>query len=107
MRRKLKKVSDRPHKPIPKPASVENHDEIERQNLIFEMMGYMETPNGSIDDLLDKCGKSTAICRGFIYTLVNKGFVTGYRVMDEAKEADLPCTVFPGREVKNFGVYFS
>jgi len=79
----------------------------ERQNLTYEVLGYMQTPNGSLEDLLDKATKSTNIARGFIYTLVRRKWVKGYRIIEENTPRPLdskkactptPCTVFPGRE---------
>jgi hypothetical protein len=78
----------------------------ERENLVVEMLGFMETPNGSIEDLVDRSAKNTAIARGFIYTLVRRSWVKAYRVKitypEEAevkkKRKHVPCTVFPGTQ---------
>ena len=78
----------------------------ERQNLIMEMLGFMETPSGSIDDLLEKCIKTTAISRGFIYTLIRRGWLKALKVKVDyspeqivrPKEKIAPCIVYPGRE---------
>ncbi len=78
----------------------------ERENLVVEMLGFMETPNGSIEDLVDRCTKNTTIARGFIYTLVRRNWVKAYRLKIKYPEEDelppgkkrkhVPCTVFPG-----------
>ncbi len=78
----------------------------ERENLVVEMLGFMETPNGSIEDLVDRAMKNTSIARGFLYTLVRRGWVKGYRVkvtypeestMPKGKKFKfVPCAVFPG-----------
>jgi hypothetical protein len=64
------------------------------------MLSFMETPNGSIEDLVDKCTKQTAIARGFIYTLVRRSWVKAFRIRrvdgDGKKLKNVPCTVFPG-----------
>jgi hypothetical protein len=71
------------------------------------MLGYMETPNGSIDDLVDKCAKTTTTSRGFMYTLVRNKWAKGFRLKVEVDHSKLapgkkykfvPCTVFRGRE---------
>lgn len=72
----------------------------------------METPNGSIEDLVDRAVKHTAVARGFLYTLVRRGWADCFRVrvvypdeeaalqkrLDKGKKAVKrgPCTVFPG-----------
>ena len=78
----------------------------ERENLVVEMLGFMETPNGSIEDLVDRCTKQTSIARGFIYTLVRRSWVKAFRLrkvypeeemMEKGKKRKhVPCTVFPG-----------
>lgn len=78
----------------------------ERENLIVEMLGFMETPNGSIEDLVDRAVKNTTIERGFLYTLVRRKWAKAYRVKitypEESnlpkgkKKKFVPCTVFPG-----------
>ncbi|KAJ3377877.1 hypothetical protein HDU92_007893, partial [Lobulomyces angularis] len=90
----------------------------ERANIITEVLGYMQTPNGSLEDLVNKADKSTAIARNFIYTLVRKKWVKGFRVKENVtgpkdalpsgassrqlgpkrKIVKTPCVVFPGRE---------
>ena len=78
----------------------------ERQNLIIEMLGFMQTPSGSIDELLEKCIKTTAISRGFIYTLIRRGWLKAFKFKVDhppesivrPKEKVAPCIVYPGRE---------
>lgn len=71
----------------------------ERQNLTFEVLGYMQTPNGSLEDLIDKATRSSNTSRGFIYTLVRRKWVKGFRIIPAAdKDFAEPCAVFPGRE---------
>ncbi|KAI8900145.1 hypothetical protein BC833DRAFT_582810 [Globomyces pollinis-pini] len=77
-----------------------------RQNLLFEMLGFMETPNGSIEDLIEKLTKNTAIARGYVYTLVSRQWVKACKVKVTYPDAPpvagktkhVPFTVFPGRE---------
>ena len=81
----------------------------ERENLVVEMLGFMETPNGSIEDLVDRAVKNTTIARGFLYTLVRRNWVHAYRLaqpVDPSQQQQqggggkkvkfVPCTVFPG-----------
>ncbi|KAJ3079617.1 hypothetical protein HK102_003661 [Quaeritorhiza haematococci] len=76
--------------------------EEERQNLIIEMLGYMQAPNGSLDELTDKLKKNTATARGFIYTMVRRGWCNGFRVLSEEDQKGVkPCAVWPGMEVTN------
>ncbi|KAJ3086818.1 hypothetical protein HK102_012397 [Quaeritorhiza haematococci] len=65
--------------------AAKEKEEEERQHLLIEMLGYMEAPNGSLDELIDKLVKSTSISRGFIFTLVRRGWCYGVRVV--SKEA--------------------
>ncbi|KAJ3373707.1 tryptophan synthetase [Kappamyces sp. JEL0680] len=63
----------------------------ERENLVVEMLGFMETPNGSIEDLVDRAVKNTTLARGFIYTLVRRNWVKAYRIkITYPEEANLP-----------------
>jgi hypothetical protein len=79
---------------------------IERENLLIETLSYMETPNGSLEELVDKCEKSSAVSRGFIYTLVRRGWAKGYRLENVENQAaharkevkHVPCKVFPGTQ---------
>ncbi|KAJ3318470.1 hypothetical protein HDV06_000449 [Boothiomyces sp. JEL0866] len=81
---------------------------IQRQELITEMLGYMETPNGSIEDLLDNCQKSTKFERGFIYLMIRRNWVQACRVKQppptdvpkpQGKEKYVPCQVYTGIEI--------
>ena len=73
-------------KSVPKQtAAVEPESQIDqenqhRENLIFEVLGYMQTPNGSIEELVDKLVKSSKVSSKFIYTLLRNKWVKGYRL---------------------------
>ena len=110
LKSRLKKVTTAPRPVFNKP---EESNEIEgkyqkpkeesgeRENLTLEVIGYMQTPNGSLDDLLEKAIKETNVSRGFIYTLVRREWVKGFRVVEEGQvdvQDSEPCTVYPGRE---------
>jgi chemotaxis protein histidine kinase CheA len=72
----------------------------EKNDLIIELLGYMEAPNGNLEELTDKAKNSTHVSRGFIYTLLRRGWLDGYRITDElpsnGDKAQLQ--VFPGKE---------
>ncbi|KAJ3221038.1 hypothetical protein HK099_003816 [Clydaea vesicula] len=86
----------------------------ERQNIIIEVLGYMQaSSSGSLEEIIEKANKSTAIARNFIYTLVRKQWVEGFRIIDPSTEPEalndfqsgsrkkkekVPCIVYPGKE---------
>lgn len=82
----------------------------ERQELYIELLGYMEAPNGNIEELSDKAKSQTNLVRSFSFTLMRKGWVIGYRITDNLPEETgkgakgkgkgrTPIKVWPGREV--------
>ncbi|KAJ3327413.1 hypothetical protein HDU76_011852, partial [Blyttiomyces sp. JEL0837] len=75
-------------------------EEARRNDLFIELLGYMEAPNGNLEDLTEKAKNSTHISRGFIYTLVRRGWLAGYRITDKFPEGGdkSPLSVFPGKE---------
>ncbi|KAI8836693.1 hypothetical protein BJ741DRAFT_181133 [Chytriomyces cf. hyalinus JEL632] len=74
-------------------------EEAQRQELFIELLQYMEAPNGNVEELMEKTKTSTNTCRSFIYTLVRKRWLQGYRILDETNEKSAaPITVWPGRE---------
>ncbi|KAI9103308.1 hypothetical protein DFS34DRAFT_608232 [Phlyctochytrium arcticum] len=92
--------------------------EAERQELYIELLGYMEAPNGNIEELADKAKLQTNLVRSFAFTLMRKGWVKGYRITDRLPEEKpagkagsvmkngrkvlagrQPLKVWPGREV--------
>ncbi|KXS13342.1 hypothetical protein M427DRAFT_370308 [Gonapodya prolifera JEL478] len=69
----------------------------ERQSLFFDLLEYMEAPEGNLDELIDKLNKSTATARGFLYSMVKRGWVEGFRVLEaellaevDKQAADIP-----------------
>ncbi|KAJ1539891.1 hypothetical protein HK096_000254 [Nowakowskiella sp. JEL0078] len=102
---KLRKVARPEEKKVEvKRGPTEEEIAIERNNCLVELLGYMEAPEGSIDELTQKCTKSTDIARTFIYTLVRKGWTDGFRLTPvvpepEASATALGTNVWPGREV--------
>ncbi|KAJ3413294.1 hypothetical protein HDV05_008211 [Chytridiales sp. JEL 0842] len=82
------------------PEEIKRREEAERNDLFIELLGYMEAPNGNLEELTEKSKQSTHISRGFIYTLVRRGWVDGYRITDElpAGGDKAPLQVFPGKE---------
>lgn len=114
LRNRLKKRSNTSpnNKPATDKAPLKSAEELERehdanqeaekQELFIELLGYMEAPNGNVEELMDKCKASTAICRGFVYTLIRRRWLRGYRVVDKVGGTGgkplAPLTVWPGKE---------
>ncbi|KAJ1557374.1 hypothetical protein HK405_000093, partial [Cladochytrium tenue] len=103
LRNRLKKRAPPPEKkPVVDPAvSDAEHlanQEAEKQELFIELLGYMEAPNGNVEELIEKCKNNTNTCRSFIFTLIRRGWLHGYRVVEEVGAAGPPVTVWPGRE---------
>jgi hypothetical protein len=78
-----------------------------RQNLLMELLSYMETPNGSIDELLVKANSATDNCRTFMFTLVRNNWIKAFKKKKEIDPAKIPankkfkhipCTIYRGRE---------
>jgi hypothetical protein len=70
-----------------------------RQNLLIELLGFMETPNGSIDDLLEKSSKATGNVRTFLFTMVRNKWVKAYRLTPKTSKStkkNLPCNLYRG-----------
>ncbi|RKO92358.1 hypothetical protein BDK51DRAFT_32156 [Blyttiomyces helicus] len=88
---KLRKVA-----PPPEPA------EAARQALYIELLGYMEAPNGNIEEIVEKIKTQTSIVRSFVFTLVRRGWLSGYRTTDNllslSPKGLPPLIVWPGRE---------
>lgn len=82
-----------------------------RQTAFIELLGYMEAPDGSVEEIVEALAKSTNVARGFIFSLVRRGWVEGFRLLPEASDeggqkpgsikGPPPCTVWPGREWTN------
>ncbi|KAJ3192689.1 hypothetical protein HDU67_005376, partial [Dinochytrium kinnereticum] len=104
LRKKLKKSRAPPPEkkvevaPALTEAEMKMNEEAEKQELFIELLGYMEAPNGNIEELLDKCKTSTNTCRSFIYTLVRRGWLEGCRILPEVIPGAPKVTVWPGRE---------
>ena len=82
--------------------------EAERNDLFIELLGYMEAPHGNLEELTDKVKSSTGTSRGFIFTLIRRGWIVGYRVSDGLPDGGdrEKVLVFPGREVCGCDYYF-
>ncbi|KAI9328997.1 hypothetical protein DFJ73DRAFT_861083 [Zopfochytrium polystomum] len=101
LRNRLKKRAPPPEKPVVPVVSEEEHSasqEAEKQELFIELLGYMEAPNGNVEELMEKCKNATNTCRSFIFTLIRRGWLHGYRVVESPGSAGPPVTVWPGRE---------
>ncbi|KAJ3322327.1 hypothetical protein HDU93_003131, partial [Gonapodya sp. JEL0774] len=100
----------------------------ERQALFFDLLEYMETPEGSLEELTEKLNRATATAKGSIHGMIKRGWVEGFRLVDDSditeqaeskiqsegdefaaippEEKGLtvklpPCVVFPTREWTN------
>ncbi|KAI9366039.1 hypothetical protein DFJ73DRAFT_806828 [Zopfochytrium polystomum] len=75
-------------------------EDAERNDLFIELLGYMEAPNGNLEELTDKAKSSTSVSRGFVFSLIRRGWVVCYRVSDGLPEGGdkEKLVVFPGRE---------
>ncbi|KAJ3004176.1 hypothetical protein HKX48_001385, partial [Thoreauomyces humboldtii] len=112
-RRKLRKVVQKPRAADGSPAAPTERDEKkekemqkmkeegERQELYIELLGYMEAPNGNIEELSDKAKIQTNLVRSFAFTLMRKGWVTGYRVTDNLPEEKPAKPAAAGRSGKS------
>ncbi|KAJ3168698.1 hypothetical protein HDU87_000986 [Geranomyces variabilis] len=102
-KRKLRKVQLPPERPVVipvEPAPVDT--EGEKNDLYIEMLGYMQAPGGNVEELAEKCQALTHTARGFIFTLVRRGWVNAYRLNSSLPSCPAkPCTVWPGREWTN------
>ncbi|KAJ3118726.1 hypothetical protein HK100_000562, partial [Physocladia obscura] len=108
-RRKLKKRGPPPEKPIssifkaPELTAAEKAaiEESERSELFVELLQYMESSHGNVEELADKAAASTKTARGFIYSLLRRDYLDGYRVTDcmPAGGSRAPMLVYQGMEV--------
>ncbi|KAJ3292389.1 hypothetical protein HDU79_001473 [Rhizoclosmatium sp. JEL0117] len=103
LRKKLKKRTEpiRESKPLlsSEPAEPTQQDlDAQRQELFIELLQYMEAPNGNVEELMEKTKVTTNTCRSFIYTLVRKRWVQGFRIVGDGELNVTAITVWPGRE---------
>ncbi|KAI8822918.1 uncharacterized protein EV422DRAFT_565786 [Fimicolochytrium jonesii] len=104
-RRKLRKVApSAPKAAAAEPAKVAPKVDVEaeKNDLYMEMLGYMQAPGGNIEDLLEKCRSATNTARGFLFTLVRRGWLEGYRLTDNLEKIPAKaCQLWPGKEWTN------
>ncbi|KAJ3064918.1 hypothetical protein HDU98_011673 [Podochytrium sp. JEL0797] len=110
-RGRLKKRAPPPEKPLftepvrPKltPAEEKLALEAEKQELFIELLGFMEAPNGNVEELLDKLVKSTKTVRSFIFLLIRRKWLDGVRVLNPGlgKPAK-SCIVWQNMEVTTY-----
>ncbi|KAI8920219.1 hypothetical protein DFJ77DRAFT_451709 [Powellomyces hirtus] len=102
-RRKLRKVAAPPSKaPVAEKVATPADAEAEKNDLYIEMLGYMQAPGGNIEELGDKCKSLTNTARGFIFTLIRRGWLAGVRLLDNLETHPAkPCQLWPGREWTN------
>ncbi|KAJ3026166.1 hypothetical protein HK097_006511, partial [Rhizophlyctis rosea] len=107
--RKVKPPEPKKDPALEKPAApaeiTKEQIEQEKSDLFIEMLGYMEAPGGNVEELSEKCKSATNTARGFIFTLVRRGWFFGFRATDTLDEPGpkgrQPVIVFPGREWTN------
>ncbi|KAJ3414343.1 hypothetical protein HDV05_006711 [Chytridiales sp. JEL 0842] len=98
LRKKLKKRDPPPAKPVV-PVEDPTTTETEKQELFIELLGYMEAPHGNVEELMEKLKTATNTSRSFVYTLVRRRWVEGFRVVEKlGGHNGPPLTVWPGRE---------
>ncbi|KAI8905416.1 hypothetical protein EDD86DRAFT_65606 [Gorgonomyces haynaldii] len=97
---KKKKRAAPPQKP--KPVEKPKEPELNKSDLIMELLGYMEAPGGNVSEYAEKCTIATDTARNFIYTFVRRGWLLGFRVDvdrgDKPNKKPEPCMVWPGKE---------
>jgi hypothetical protein len=84
VKEELKSENMTPEQKLADKEKLTSNEAIERQDLLTELLDYMETPNGSIEDLLTSADENTRYVRTFLYTLVSQEFVKAYRVSTES-----------------------
>ncbi|KAJ1558686.1 hypothetical protein HK096_007395, partial [Nowakowskiella sp. JEL0078] len=77
--------------------SAESKEKELRNDLLVEMLGYMQSEGGNLEELVDKCKLSSEVSRGFIYTVARRGWVRCVRVIGSDRPKQL-CLVWPGKE---------
>ncbi|KAI9331603.1 hypothetical protein BDR26DRAFT_1010905 [Obelidium mucronatum] len=110
LRNRLRKRAPPPQKPIEKvevpkltPEEERMQLESEKQELFIELLGFMEAPNGNVEELLDKLVKSTKTVRSFIFLLIRRKWLDGVRVINPAHgQAKKPCIVWQNMEVTTY-----
>jgi uncharacterized protein YukE len=80
------------------PVEDPQTQEAEKQELFIELLGYMEAPNGNVEELMEKAKSTTNVSRSFVYTLIRRNWLEGYRVVEKHGVSGAPLTVWPGRE---------
>ncbi|RKO90258.1 hypothetical protein BDK51DRAFT_50388 [Blyttiomyces helicus] len=99
---RLRKVAPPPERKLIVDEKPVGNDEGARQALYIELLGFMEAPNGNIEELSDKVKAQTSIVRSFVFTLVRRGWLSAYRITDHlpppGPKGLAPCIVWPGRE---------
>ncbi|KAJ3063003.1 hypothetical protein HDU98_001122 [Podochytrium sp. JEL0797] len=84
-----------------KARAAKQADDETRSSLFIELLGYMETSHGNLEELTNNASKSTRVSRGFIYSLIRRDFVEGFRLIESMPEkgSKAPLQVYQGIEV--------
>ncbi|KAI9337238.1 hypothetical protein BDR26DRAFT_863997 [Obelidium mucronatum] len=110
-----KQPAEQVHKLTPEEEQI--LQESEKQELFMELMGFMEAPNGNVEELLDKLSKNTKTVRSFVFLLIRRKWLEGVRVVPAAEAGDVTtnapaatsskkpkkgCTVWQNMEVTTY-----
>ncbi|KAJ3088355.1 hypothetical protein HK100_008062, partial [Physocladia obscura] len=77
--------------------------EAEKQELFIELLGFMEAPNGNVEELLQKMVTATKTVRSYIFLLIRRKWLDGVRVIDESLgKPEKPCIVWQNMEVTTY-----
>ncbi|KAJ3064826.1 hypothetical protein HDU98_011813 [Podochytrium sp. JEL0797] len=77
--------------------------EAERQDLFIELLGFMEAPNGNVEELLEKLEKGSKSVRSFVFLLVRRKWLDAVRVVEPVgARPRKPCSVWQGLEVTTY-----
>ncbi|KAJ3209776.1 hypothetical protein HDU82_000138 [Entophlyctis luteolus] len=110
LRNRLKKRGPPPEKPVaaaatPKISPEEEKllMEAEKQELFIELLGFMEAPNGNVEDLLTKLVAATKTVRSYIFLLIRRKWLDGVRVLKQGEpKPEKPCIVWQNMEVTTY-----
>ncbi|KAI8612762.1 hypothetical protein BC830DRAFT_1135239 [Chytriomyces sp. MP71] len=110
LRNRLKKANRAPiaAKPVVEEKKLSPEEErlameAEKQELFIELLGFMEAPNGNVEELLTKLVASTKTVRSFIFLLIRRKWLDGVRMINpEHGKAVKPCIVWQNLEVTTY-----
>ncbi|KAJ3200363.1 hypothetical protein HDU82_008980 [Entophlyctis luteolus] len=86
--------------PVVTAEELKLRDEAERGELFVELLQYMESTHGNVDELADRAAASTKTARGHVFGLMRPEYVTAFRLLESLPEGGsrTPVQVYPGVE---------